>query len=630
MHLNKILFSLLIMYCTSISGWSQQSVSDSLTVANFNSQAFKIYLSKPDSAIALSNKALALASKTNLKEGEAHSYLILSRAYWAKANYNLSAAFGFKALKFYENNYDTALWGKCLLDLGRTFCDLKNYKQGKVFIDQAAKLATTTGDEKLLAEVMREQSFLFIEIKEYDSAERSADSGIKLYEKAKDTLNASVLYGRKSRIYFNKGDYKKSEAYNSKSLLLDSLVKNRRALGVSYFMAAHILAQAKRYDEAITSLKNSIRISQELHNLTNIIRSHSLLADIYQAKHETGKAYFHLKTASSFKDSLYSMEKNAQIEEMKALYDMESKNKTIQLLENENQLEKQKTRNQNLLITFFSVAVVLLGVIIYVLWRMKQFQKKTNQQLALKNQDIESQNEEIRSQTDSLYEVNQLKSKLLSVISHDLRSPINNLQALLELVTEDHVTAAEFKELSIKLRGNLNVTQRALENLLNWSLSQMEGIQTQRIVFDINSVITEVIKLTEDTASKKQIILNTTSNTILSVEADINQIQLILRNLLHNAIKFSDQGGAIQVTAEKVNGLCKISIQDKGIGMTEEEVLRLLTTNEYFTKVGTQQEKGTGLGLLLCKDFITRNGGELFIESSTSTGTTVSFTIPLA
>jgi signal transduction histidine kinase len=198
------------------------------------------------------------------------------------------------------------------------------------------------------------------------------------------------------------------------------------------------------------------------------------------------------------------------------------------------------------------------------------------------------------------------------------------------MVMKEYVTQDEFKNISVKLKSNLNVSQNTLENLLNWSLGQMEGIKTEKTVFNIKQVIADVAKLSEETASKKQINIKQEIAADILVNADVNQVNLILRNILNNAIKFSRHKGCVSVKVHTENNYCRIKVCDNGLGMTSEEINMVLNSNEYFTKSGTDKEKGTGLGFLLCKDFIKRNGGEVFIQSEPGKDTCVSFTLPLA
>lgn len=625
--MRNLAFSSLLL-TIGISAYGQNKV-DSLFIAKYNSAALSYFLSKPDSSLALATKALILAEKNNFRFQIAASYYAISRANWTKANYQLSIQYAFKALRLYENSSYTRQWGECLLALARTFSELKDYSQARSYINQAHKLVDKQTDDKLLAEVMREKSFLLTELKKYDSALLCTNLGINLYEKRGDSLDASVLYSRKARILLEQNKFTESLPYINKSILIDSLVKNRRGLAVSYFQAAQVAFHLGETEKALTLLKNSDRIGKEMNNLSNRIRVAKLRVEIYKQKKQSDSVIHQLELIDSYKQSIFNTEKNGQIQEMKSLYELEEKDHLIKLLENQNSLEKQKSKNQQLILISVCIVVILLVAILFVFWRMRQYQKKVNEDLALKNQEIELQNEEIQSQADSLHTINQLKSKILSVISHDLRGPITNLHSLLELVTKNIVTPEEFNELSVKLKSNLNVTQRTLENLLNWSLGQMEGIKTVPVAFNINSVIEDVAHLSEEAANRKQILFRKDGKVPLFVNADVNQVHLILRNLFNNAIKFSKHESEVIITVEVKHKFCFVYIQDKGIGMTRAELDMITNSNEYFTKTGTDQEKGTGLGLLLCKDFIKRNGGEFFIESKLKEGTLVTFTLPL-
>src|SRR5579859_1672242 len=610
--------------------WCHASDPDSTAVNKLNSKAYRYFLYKPDSAILIANQAITAAEKGKYTYQIAYGYFVVSKANWAKANYLLSIQYGFKALRIYENTDRIFNWGECHLSLARTFADLRNYGLSKTYIEKAFSLARRHDDVHLLAEVYREKSFLLIGQNQYDSALYYSNEGIKLFEKRKDTLNASILYGRNVRIYLNLRNYKKSIEFDKKAILMDSLSGNRRALGISYYLAAEIYYDLNKKDSALIFLKKSIPLNLQIRNLPNMIRTHGLVATIYREKGLLALAIQHLQLVDQYKDSLYNLERSGQIEEILARFGLEGKEKKIESLENENVLEKQRAINQRNFSIFLGTVILLLALISFVFWRMREFQAKANQALAERNQDIALQHEEIQSQAETLHEINNLKSKLFSVISHDLRGPINNLHSLLDLLTKEQLTPEEFRNVSSKLKSSLNVSQRTLENLLNWSLSQMEGIRTEKTIFNISSVVAEVLTLNEETAIKKQVSLNNELKGTYLVEADVNQVHLILRNLLHNAIKFSQRHGEVKLRAEKRDRFCCISIQDSGVGISAAEKETILKSHEYFTKSGTDREKGTGLGLHLCKDFIKRNGGDLFIESEEGRGTVVTIQLPLA
>jgi signal transduction histidine kinase len=582
---------------------------DTLTIKELNTKALRYFLSKPDSSILLANQAITISEIGGYKFLSARGFYILSKSYWVKANYLLSIHYGFKALKIYENTNRIFEWGECNLSIARTFSDLKKYSQAKAYIDQTIALARRHNETFLLADAFREKSFQLLEQKHYDSALYFSNLGIDFYKQQGNTLDESILYGRITRIFFELKDYKKSLAYCRQSILMDSLSGNRRALGISFFQLGQIYDALNKKDSALITLKKSIPITKSIRNISTMIKTHLLMAKIYEERNQLDQATSHLIMVSQYKDSLYNQEENGQIDEILSNYELATKEKTIQSLEIQNALEKQTNRNSQLAVIFISVMAALLATLSIVFWRMRQWKVK---------------------EARTLEEVSQLKSKLFSVIRHDLRGPINNLQALLEMVTKGYVTQEEFKNISVKLKSSLNISQNTLENLLNWSLSQMEGIRTQKTKFNIEEVIKEVIQLTDETASRKKISVGFKSGEGILVNADVNQVNLILRNILNNAIKFSRHNSSITIETKTQNGFCRTSVLDTGLGMTTDEISTVLNSNEYFTKSGTDKEKGTGLGFLLCKDFIKRNGGEVFVNSELGKGTNVTFTLPLA
>ncbi|MDQ2657424.1 MAG: HAMP domain-containing histidine kinase, partial [Bacteroidota bacterium] len=432
------------------------------------------------------------------------------------------------------------------------------------------------------------------------------------------------------RLYFAMKKYTESKRYAYAALMIDSLVGNRRGLGISYYQVAQNEFALGNRQTAIRQLKQSIRISNGIGNLTSQIKAHDLLADFYLKTNQPALAASELQQVSVFKDELYNSEKNGQIQEMQSLHDVDIKENTIRLLEHENDLRDQQMKNQRLFVAFLLVAVLFLVLLSFVLTRLRSIQKKANRNLANQNTAIEQQKMAIQIQAENLQQIDQVKTKLFSVISHDLRGPISNLQSLLDLFTKKLMTAEEFVNLSAKLRENLNLTQRTLENLLNWSLSQMGGIKTEKRKIELTQCIEETCNLMDEVAARKNVSLVRQFNGPLKVWADADQLQVVLRNLIHNAIKFSSFNDSIAISASRDGELCHIAVKDSGIGMTYQEIETIVGAKEYFSKIGTEQEKGTGLGLLLCKEFITRNGGKINIRSSVGGGTEVSFSLRLA
>ncbi|HET9486347.1 MAG TPA: ATP-binding protein, partial [Chryseosolibacter sp.] len=594
-------------------------------------EAHQCYLRNPDRALSLTQIALkgSLESKDTYSEG--YCYFLFSKIYWVKANYQLSTEYGFKALKIFESSPYYQELSECLLSVARTLVELGNYHKAHEFIHRALKLGLRHASESIQACAYREHSYLLTELNQLDSALYYSDKGITLFKKWGDSLDISVLYGRKARIYHALKEFEKSRDIAYQALLIDSLVDNRRGLGISYYQVAQNEYALGNRDKAIAQLKQSLRINSEIGNLNWQIKAHELLSEFYLDNDMASLAASELQKVSKYKDELYNSEKNGQIQEMQSLHDLEAKESTIQILEQENALKQQEVKHQRLFLAFLLVAILFLTLLIFVLTRLRAIQNKKNRNLTNKNVAIEQQKMAIQLQAENLQQLDQIKNKLFSVISHDLRGPISNLQSLLDMFTKKLMTADEFVTLSEKLKENLNLTQRTLENLLNWSLSQMDGIKTEKTKIELAPCIDEACRLMDDVAGRKNIVLyKQLPDPPLYVWADSNQLQVILRNLIHNAIKFSSFNDDIHISARRDKNRCLITIKDSGIGMTEQEINKIIGSKEYFSKTGTEQEKGTGLGLLLCKEFIQRNGGDIMIKSSAGEGTEVCFTLALA
>jgi len=233
--------------------------------------------------------------------------------------------------------------------------------------------------------------------------------------------------------------------------------------------------------------------------------------------------------------------------------------------------------------------------------------------------------------TEELVKSNAMKDKLFSIIAHDLRGPVGNFGAALEVLIEnlDTFDKDTLSEILIDLKNSASRSYELLQNLLKWARSQNNTIEFLPNVHHLNQIIQENVDLLQSSASQKQITIKAQIQGDLFVYADINMLKTILRNLLSNAIKFSFPKGMVIINADKSDNFAEIVVEDFGVGIKSENIEKLMTSHEHFSTYGTANEKGTGLGLSLCKDFIERNGGKIKIDSEEGKGTKIHFTLPV-
>jgi signal transduction histidine kinase len=288
--------------------------------------------------------------------------------------------------------------------------------------------------------------------------------------------------------------------------------------------------------------------------------------------------------------------------------------------------------------TVWAYIVYVLLFIALVYWLTVLRTKRVNIQKRIlekevheKTKEILMQSEALEQQAEILKASNNTKDKLFSIISHDLRGPIRQFGEVFNLIEQGYISVEEFQhKLMPNLKESANYVATLTDNLLQWARGQMGGIQVNKAEFNLADVIHENVSLLNPQAIKKSITLKTEiTEGLPKVYADKDMVSLIVRNLVSNAIKFTPENGIVSVVTKPEPDYIFISVHDNGTGLSEEDINKILE-KEYFTKYGTSGEKGSGLGLMLCREFIEKNGGEFSVESQQGVGSTFTFCLAIA
>jgi signal transduction histidine kinase len=284
--------------------------------------------------------------------------------------------------------------------------------------------------------------------------------------------------------------------------------------------------------------------------------------------------------------------------------------------------------------------IVSLAFIFYGLFLVKrentiyQFNILTKQKnLSEKNVEIEKQKEEIsekakllEKQKEELADLNTFKNKLFSIISHDLKSPMYALRNLFQNMHQYNLPAEEIKEMIPDVLTDLTYTTSLMENLLQWAKSQMQSDAVNAQDVNIFHLVNDVVNLLRLQMEAKDISIQLKAKDDVFVYADIDMIHLVLRNLLSNAIKFTPGKGHIEIGFNDFEEFAEVYVQDSGLGISEEN-LEKIKQKIFYTTTGTSSETGTGLGLMLCNEFLAKNNSSLKIESTVGKGSLFSFTL---
>jgi signal transduction histidine kinase len=267
--------------------------------------------------------------------------------------------------------------------------------------------------------------------------------------------------------------------------------------------------------------------------------------------------------------------------------------------------------------------------IFYGLYLIKTENANYNTALQQTNREIQNQASQLQEQARELDQLNSLKNKLFSVISHDLKAPMYALRNLFDNMQVQKMPAKEIKAFIPDIKKDLNYTVSLMENLLQWAKSQMQAHTVRAEALDVKEVIDEVVQLLHLQTEAKKIQIENKATGPVYIWADRDMINLVLRNLVSNAVKFTPPGGQISIGTHEMASFAEIYIQDSGTGISPAE-LKKINGQDFYSTNGTAQEQGTGLGLMLCKEFLAKNGGQMHIESEVGKGSTFSFTLPKA
>jgi len=341
------------------------------------------------------------------------------------------------------------------------------------------------------------------------------------------------------------------------------------------------------------------------------------MANSYALKDDWKLAFRFAQMSLAVKDSIAKEEKLSQVKNLQILYE-------TRVTDRENAALKTKLKIRNLFVIAFAIITILIALLLLIL------QSKRNQQIRL-NKLLNQKNEEISTQRDHLDDLNQTKDKLFSIIAHDLRGPIGTTYTFLELLTlrESEFDKKELVENLILLKDSSKATFKLLENLLTWARAQRGEILFKPLQSNFFKLVQTNIDLFSSNAEEKEIQIINELDQNLIFEFDQEMINTVIRNLISNAVKYTNKGGRITISSKETGDNIKIRITDTGIGM-DNETTDILFTNDLNRnkKEGTKGEKGTGLGLILCKQLIEKHQGNIYVESKPGIGSTFKIILP--
>jgi len=601
----------------SLMNLANQTHQDSSRVILLNEASIALRESDSNKALEIAQQARMLAEKLQFNRGIAMTLANIGWINYRQGIYSEALSLSMEALKIDRQLGDNKEISNCLNNIGaitfeqKKFDDaLKSFKEAYAY---STKINYTIGMNRSLNNI----AFCFLRLKKLDSARHYTQRSINEFTNSNFAPFSKRLLGD---IALEEKNYGEALGYYEDCLRSAVVQKNNFLVASTQYRIAKTYNKLKNPDKALQILFQNIEVAKKYNYKSELESSYLVMAESYSLKNDLAKAMEYQTLHYQLKDSLSEQRRGELTEIIQSKYQSEIKNAQIELLTRDSLIKGNELKAQRILMYVGIGILIVLAILIFNLLQSNQRNKMANSLLS-------KQNELINDQSNQLEALNKTKDKILSIISHDMRSPLAGLKGIVNLMSTDSISQEEFIEVSKNLRKNLDYVYNDLDNLLHWANAQVKGIRPQFERVSVQEVVMEKVNLFAEVAKNKsiQIDLNIAAN--LYVWADINHLRLVFRNLLSNAIKFSAPHSKIEVNAFDEGKIVRMEVKDFGIGMSEEEIQKLFMIENHFTRMGTQNEKGIGLGLILVKEFVETNKGSIAVQSHERKGTTFTVTM---
>ena len=476
----------------------------------------------------------------------------------------------------------------------------KHLDEAKEYIDNGVKIERTLNRNSVLAIRLGLASEIYATLGEYDDALKFANEAYELDYNSHNTRKVGIRMCQIAAVYQTRGSLDDAEKMYLRAIQPLQESGNTRSLSICYNSLGNIVAQEGRSDEAEKYFLKATKAAEQSGYTLQLLKSYEALSQLLKDRHPAD-AIEYFERSAALRDSLFTDESQRQINNFNVQYQTREKETQIEIQRLE--IARQRSRQLLLILILVLCAISIVLLVLFVL-----LQRRHNKELK---------------------ESDALKSKFFSIISHDLKNPVIAQKNALEVICNnyDRIPADVLHEQCLELMNSSNSLLDLLYNLLNWSRIEMGRMQVTPLRFDLCEAVKDVEAILRTQMKNKRQTLAIESPQQAIALADRNMITTVLRNVVSNAIKFSREGAEILIRIESKGEFWTITVTDSGVGMSEETLNSLFKMNSNKSAVGTAGEQGSGLGLLICRELLEKNGSTIDVTSSEGVGTSVMFTV---
>ncbi len=561
-----------------------------------------------------------------------------------------------------EDNYEVFGMSVALNNIALCYREQGNYKTALVYHKKALRLREIISSKMGIAITYNYIGICY-------SLMNTGNPIDNYYKKAldilRDTFNLSYsdkffyinqlgqTYKKIGELFAKEKNYKKARVYYDSSIACLIKLESKNELIRSYLSFSKVLATLGNKKLSIDYAQKALQLSNEKKYYSNSIVALIQLVSLYKSLGDYKKALEYARQEHEIDSLQFQNNKYSRIRAAERDFELKMRTQDIIDLKEYQEKQEQSISEQRTIIVFLiiiSLVVLIVLLVIYNFFKQKRksalmLEKKnialaevnkklqiSEAKLAEINEQLKQQNRNLEQSERDLTELNNTKDKFFSIIAHDLRGPISTLMHVTELVHDSYDDMAEEKkkDFLLEVKNSAGGLFNLLDNLLVWSYSQRGTIPFHPSKIELYRIVETNLSVLKMSAENKNIELVSSIDKDSIIFADNNMMTTVVRNLISNAIKFTNEGGRIEVGARRLEDFYEVSVKDSGVGMSEEVRSKVFEIDKSATTLGTAGEKGTGLGLVICKEFVEKNGGSIRVESQIGEGSSFVFTVPAA
>lgn len=596
-------------------------VRDSNEVNLRNQISQKLTETNSNQALIYAHQAKMLSKQIGFTRGSVQALNNLSWIYYRQSDYAQAFDYATQALKLGEQIHDYQEVGRALSNIAAIYNEQKEYRLSIDYFEKALQAFEKMNDKAGLTRSLNNLAFTAYKAELYQSALGYGEKALQNSKEIGNQYYEAFALRTIGDVYAKKNKYAEALSRWTVAAEISKKIYNNSLLAAIWVRMGKAYQEKKSYTEAIGFFKKAIDIGENYGYKSEKAQAYQQLSQVYQIVGDFKQGFDYQQKYLTLHDSIFNEQNSQKIALLQTQFESERKQAEIQLLKRDKKLQESEIDNQRLiLLSLVGGFSTILIVSVLFWWRSRERGKA--------NVLLNKQKAEIMEQAEKLNRLNELKNTILSIVSHDLRSPLAALKNTIDVLDFGDVSANEWENVKTEFSKQLGMLDFTLNNLLLWAKSQMQGESTQKKVIDLQAMADNKVILFQPLAKQKKIQLLNEIPASAHAYADANQIKIVFRNLIANAVKFTKEGGTITISSYSENGHITVAVKDTGKGLSKEQVEKLFDNQKPMITRGTAGEKGSGLGLILSKDFLQKNNGEIWAESEVGKGSTFYFTLP--